>query len=757
MSRFIACVYRTAPREDQPPQKVLSVFIVPTVFTDEHLDSALDPLSRQHGPFDIIQFVGYPKSYPLLKALYRNSAYFSRIGARIERGVVAVRWVTFNPTTRQYECIDLQTESPVQGAEAIIAAERQRSLTAGFHRGGGLVRAPEGFHFAKPSRKHASAFLRVANILEGSVDATQLAFWLLGHIPSGRPLERIIIDTSGIAGVALALSYEAKALRLLPDLPVIESHSSYGGLESLQIEAPRETFLLVSASTSGGLRQELARRGALLPNVVTLFFLGERVADAGNLLCDLTQRTGSNPDGLAPFASFGTRHCPLCANRSVPVPLEGDQFTLDAPAVQTVDIVFTDLPDQQRTTLAKLAGLRLFAANASNGESTWEIFFDTSVLFTDPRDVGLHSQDVVRQFQERWSRLVKRGMPIHLQRIIYASYPGSEQLANDAHNLAKGMGVTLDVPILGSGVKDLERLPRTASLVVSGCVNDSYELMTISRDLRVAQAEGNTTYITPILRYSSSDERKRIESNLQFGELGAQTFNLYSVEVLELPDCTADHSWVTELELLKDVRDWCEQEGDVPNEVAERIRFLEQSHEKGIVDELFWPNHSGEPLRLRGDFTFVPTYGGTRELSQADVFVIAAAILHRYRGAHAKKRLSYNTYERNVIDPAVFDRFNDGVIQAAILRASRGRELCYRFANHQLSREMFGFLQAELRGTSVGQGEALMEFTVALLTKRLQLAREHEREFYEGLARANHLPAFFARFAQYGLSQNDDL
>lgn len=749
MSRFVTCVYTTPGTERQPPNKVLSIFVVSTSFTSEHLESAVGPIARLEGPFDIIQFVGYPKTYPTLKALHTRSAYFSRIAARIKRGVTVVQWITFNPANGQYECIDMHTDNPVIGGDALIAVERRRSLTAAFKAGGGLVPAPEGFHFAKPSGKHAAKFLRVANVLEQSADATQLGFWLLGFVARGGAIERIIIDTSGIAAVALAVAYEAKALGLLPSLPVIESHNSYGGLGALDIESPRQTLLLISASTSGGLRAELERRRGLPQNIVTLFYLGNEAAEAGPVVCDLTQHRQANPDGLQPIVSFEEANCTLCKGRSVPVPLEGDQFRLEPPAVQTVDILFNDLPDQQRATLAKLSGLRLFAANATSGPSTWEIFFDVASLFREPESAGIYSADTVKVFQERWARLVKRGIPIHLERVIYSSYPGSESLANDAHALATSSGFSVDRPTMGPKVKDINKIPRSASLVISACVEDSYELMTINRDLRVVQPEGNTTYITPILRYSTQAERRRIESNLQFGEVGAQTFNLYHVEALELPDCAVDHSWSTELDVLKGLRDWCEQEEAVPTEIDQRICILEQSHEKGLIDGIFWPSHTGDPLRLRGDFTFVATYGGQKVLSQADVFVIASAILHRYRGSHPTKRLAYTSYERNVIDPSVFDRFNDGIIQAAILRASRGRELCYRFATRALSREMLGFLLAELRGTTVGQGEALMEFLIALLTGRLQLLPEHEREFFSHVAGAEHLPNWLRLTAQY--------
>ncbi|AWL05880.1 hypothetical protein DIR46_16565 [Massilia oculi] len=296
------------------------------------------------------------------------------------------------------------------------------------------------------------------------------------------------------------------------------------------------------------------------------------------------------------------------------------------------------------------------------------------------------------------------------------------------------------------------------TLVLSGCMDDTYELMGISRDLRTVHPGGSITYVSPIFRATSGTERRRIESNLTFGDQGPKTFNLLSVVSLDLPHCVPNHSWQLEYERLLELEYWCAcADHDVPVAITERIELLRTAPGVGLENNLFWPSPQGVTLKLAADFTMIPTYDGRRVISQADTFAIITSLFHKYRqGVPKKARLVCRTYERTVISPESFQRFSDGVIQASFLRAAREGEIAYSNCDEIVSERMFAFLSGEVAGACESGGHALMEYLIALLVGRLTLHQKHARELLANVvdkAIADHF-TIIAMFLMSEMEQN---
>jgi len=542
----------------------------------------------------------------------------------------------------------------------------------------------------------------------------------------------------------------AVGLGLVERLPSIESHSSYGGLEGLQIRDPDRTLVLVSASTSGGLSKELIRKGANADLVVTLFRLGDGTVESGQILCDL--KVGElNPDGLVPFSSFNEGDCPQCKTKSFPVRIEGDQFSLEPPTEHQLLYSKSDVPEIYTELIDRLAGTGFFKAYRSAQKREFEIFLDVSALFpstpSGDEDLDAFLGDIRRQ----WNQLVLRGLPVHSVRIVHGSYPFSRELAEAAAAVFNSHS-DREVEILDSrALRRSNATPSKATLVVAACLDDAHELMGISRDLRDVQPQGNITYIAPIFRGSSRIERDRIQSNLTFGELGATTFSLYRILDIELPRCATANSWAMELDFLRSARRWAERAGhEIPDEIGARIGILESAPATGLTNNLFWPSFSGRPLKVRSDFTLIKTEGGKRAISQADVFVVISVWLHRLReGVQGKPRLAYRAFERAVIAPDNFQRFNDGAIQAAILRAARAYELAYASCSIEVSNSLYELLNGTLDKVGQGEGEALPEFVLAIATRRLTLDPAVERNFLRSVEQHASAPKAITLIAKY--------
>jgi hypothetical protein len=94
------------------------------------------------------------------------------------------------------------------------------------------------------------------------------------------------------------------------------------------------------------------------------------------------------------------------------------------------------------------------------------------------------------------------------------------------------------------------------------------------------------------------------------------------------------------------------------------------------------------------------------------------------------RRLAHNAYERVVLSPHNFDRFNDGILQASLLRSARPQELAYGACDLSVSEQMLDVLMHALPDGDVPEkSEALMEFLIALLTRRMSLHHTHLVDF----------------------------
>jgi hypothetical protein len=80
-----------------------------------------------------------------------------------------------------------------------------------------------------------------------------------------------------------------------------------------------------------------------------------------------------------------------------------------------------------------------------------------------------------------------------------------------------------------------------------------------------------------------------------------------------------------------------------------------------------------------------------------------------------------------MLDPHNFNRFNDGIIQACILRSALTSELSYHI-DYELSNDMKGILEKVIEQHKTPQGEALIEFLYAISIEKLTLKSEHLAE-----------------------------
>jgi len=192
-------------------------------------------------------------------------------------------------------------------------------------------------------------------------------------------------------------------------------------------------------------------------------------------------------------------------------------------------------------------------------------------------------------------------------------------------------------------------------------------------------------------------------------------------------------TWVNELEFFKTLKDFYD-ERDYEDEIVfrflnDRIEHLElgmSDNQKGLSNGLFFnsiPNN--KPLALRKNFAFFNFRDYEKRASQADVYFTISSIINQLRNSKDLTRCLLQTeYVRNLIEPGNFNRFNDGIIQASILRAASQQELAYNL-DYDLSKNMFDILTTLITSYDQQQGEAIHEFIYALAIQKMILRPEH--------------------------------
>lgn len=98
-------------------------------------------------------------------------------------------------------------------------------------------------------------------------------------------------------------------------------------------------------------------------------------------------------------------------------------------------------------------------------------------------------------------------------------------------------------------------------------------------------------------------------------------------------------------------------------------------------------------------------------------------LLHLFNSFQLGRVATQNEFcSLTVLDPENFARYNDGVIQAALLRAAHPSELDYS-SHEETSRRMTDMLSGIFQLHEREQGEAALEFALALRCGRLKLSK----------------------------------
>lgn len=599
---------------------------------------------------------------------------------------------------------------------------RRRGMTEVFCRQNGLFKAGPTAHFVMPSGDRDVCFLRASHVLVEGVETCFVAFWLLPHIPEN--VRRINVDSSTIAGIIYAALFMRLKAGVNTDMPVVSSFKSYEGLGKYKFLGTVDELTVISASRSGGLALAVIDKKAVVDRVITLFALfkspkkGTPDRNGGTVLCDLSYHSEENPNGYSGLPKLDTD---VMNSRSLH--MVGEQFFFKSQPARDVVPTIKDLPDETVEQINRFSKKNIFRFRIPlSDDDTGSVWVDIDRLTTEEYS------------KKQFEKLVAQHIPAVTKAIIYVDADHDSKVVADM--------VFKEIPIFHGEDKpeivplsELEKKTKEAGwdcekvavVVVAGALGSGRSFLAASRALRTFAPKARRVYLAGFVVSPSIAALDLLRRNLTQPKI--HTFQ--QILSLHVPRKNSWKSWRTELEFFEKKLNKSER---IPRRISERVESLKKSGT--VLDCPFFSSKEENPLKLRANFAFWRIEEEKCEdLSQADVFVTISALLENMRSGKPggdTEGLRNDAYSHAVLSPACFGRYNDGVIQAALLRAALPTELDYRDLE-PASAQMKDLIAQVVAHRDKIQGEGAMEFMIALVTKRIRLCPDHEDSLDEKL------------------------
>lgn len=601
-------------------------------------------------------------------------------------------------------------------------------MTQIFQKNGGLVESSPDHHFVFPSGKHCSKFIRTGNVLVKNSEIFFLALKLLKYVDNKRI---IYCDTSSINVLPFSCFELKRRFGNKFDCPTVHSFESYELFESSRERFNPDSLVLISSSTSGNIIDRILREKlAFKEQIKVVYFLGSTekfIQHEQNILCNLTRETDF-PNGEVEFDTYSSDQvCDLCENHSHPVNIRSDVFLTIQPKISKLLIAAKDdyVPKSLSSFVQKYRGinrenvlLKVFYKD-NEPDLNYEIFIDTEKLFSKiEEDQFLH-------FKDGLIKLIDKHIPANTKYLLYLPDKGSEDLAKIIQSKIPAK-TKVELLKLEPGFEDKINSKSGSVVVVASCISTGKKLLHISRLMRKHE-QMSLIYFVGILRTSNEEYSKTLISNLSKGKNSHDERPFIAVEKI---NCTIEQkntSWFKEekflAELIGNINET--QEGYLYKFIEKRLAILRSNKEDvGFSSNVFMQKSNGDSLVLQKNFAFWGFAYKEKEAFQSEVYFTISSIITflENKKINSHPSLQQSNYIRNILSPANFQRFNDGVIQASILRAAKAEYFAYDY-DTDASIEMKTLLFSMIEQYNTAHGEAILEFLLAIGLKKLRLKK----------------------------------
>ena len=566
-----------------------------------------------------------------------------------------------------------------------------------------VILPPLGRSFVKPSGTNESYFIHAANLF---VRHAEMSFYALllnrkwGDLFDEK-IKTVYVDTIdlyGLVSVACRMRFGTDAHG-----PITVSYSSYSSYEEVLWHADVSTSLMViSATTSHNLMQKIHKdtKWKSVERIVTILDLNPELCQRDEEDNERKVISYVTPKGLQP-------HTKLLPS----IRLSGEKFTIEASEPKAV--VLNTMAHAKCLKFLKLDKLKDMASclggYAKNDNERLPINVDSDELFK--------SQIFLKWLEDE----LEKYAPASTSHVVCIG-----DFADEIKPLLNMFGEGVLTFISPADLRDPTITISGSTVVICPTFTTGTKLLEVSRDLRrhiKDQNNKNIVYFTGVGTPTSLSEFKKLKANLEHQVYQVRNFcNVCTGQPTKL-----NWSWKIEQELLRndlkevealDARRIALENGNLrDDELFYRVKDLDFHLGFKYWDKLVDYEADDKPsVLLFATFSFLLQNGRTNE------------------SLPEKDKLGPLPNQRVVLDPENFFRYNDSLIQIAILRAAFPSEL--DFSDHEAhSASIFYLIQ---RAEQVNQRSVVYEFLLALASQRLSITPEMLGKVYT-LIEESHL------------------
>lgn len=619
-----------------------------------------------------------------------------------------------------------------------------------FKSNGGLVESTPDHHFVFPSKKHCSKFIRTGNVLINQAEIFFLAVQLLKHT-KGKSI--IYCDTSSINVLPFAVFELRRRFKLDFDCPAVYSFESYEVFETSKDSFPNDSLVLISSSTSGNIIDRLLKeKRADKEQIQVIYFLGSKdkfLDHSNNIICNLTKETTFNL-GEDEFETFNNpEDCKLCKTHSRPINIRGDVFLTVQPKVERH--LLKTKPEYYSKSIELFAknyisnsptdGVIKVYYKDNSPDANYEIYLDIVYLLKNIRKF--------ENFEKSLNRHIDKSIPANTKYLLHLPDKGSKKLAKYINKKIpesiRPKFVKLDTDFTSYFTEE-----KGTVVIVASCITTGKKLLQISRLMRDVE-DLNLVYFVGIYRPVNKSFSRDLINNLRKGKNKSDERPFVAVDTIYCSIQQIDTSWELEKIFLEELIGSLDEDEDyeVYNYVNERLTvLLDNKKLGGLCDSVFLKTNNGHNLKLRKNFAFWDFSNEVDNISQSEVYFTISTTLSNLeqKQINSHPSLQQTNYVRNMLSPRNFHRFNDGIIQSSLLRSGKTEYFAYDL-DSELSLQMKEFLLSIIDAYDTEDGEALMEFLLAIGIKRLKLKKHDQKEV---LIKAKSCPdKIISRISEY--------
>ncbi|HTJ50913.1 MAG TPA: hypothetical protein VL443_15730 [Cyclobacteriaceae bacterium] len=595
-----------------------------------------------------------------------------------------------------------------------------------------ILHSDSNFHYVNPSHKHSPYFIRTANMLVRNEEINFIAIQLLTYFKEADPTE-IVCDTSSILAIPYALVYLRSVFKKEINVPI----RSFGSYAHKEYNFKRSSLVIISASNSGRLEDDI-RISETDIKIVTIIFNSNNTKQIKstihrNILLNINSTFSDLiPNNHKKKQFDRSEDCEYCSNNSIPVMVRDDQFMPSRVLIQKVII------KKYHYDLNFIRSINEFTCSKSI------IAYKSEYLSSKIRELYFDVQNLIEHngsFAEAYRKIIKNSLPASSNLIVHIDDKSSTYMANYILNYLNEI-LKLDIPKIVS-FKDISTLQDVESystiIVVASCLSTGNLLNAVAQSLRRFK-KSSIHYIVGLARLENSEKLKLLRSNIEARQGNIELNKLHTVSECFLPNNHSKHStkylqpsWIQEEKLLSQ---WIDAYPTYSEFLLNRKKAINRLN--GLSIDLYYCDpFSKTRLSLRPNFIFYDFKQDTP--SQADVYFIIASVMHCLRNPKMlserkveDKFLLQHEHVKSLIAPDNFTRFNDGVIQASILRIARPSELDYS-VDEEHSSEILGIMKILFTKENLVSAEGILEFLYAMASRKLKMNESHIYEFIDFL------------------------